>query len=193
MSRYHERYVYLRAHNFLPLEARELARLPKATPALRSLIEDRDVRRARFERLAATKIAYGKWRRADVEHKWRINLSRLYHNKNWRVKEGARGNQQRMPKYSPNPWAMYRGYIKQVGDKNYVSPWELKQLRKGKTLLDKGLIFVQSSERTASAGGAVNKGMIRQWMDEKNIAIKKARGANRTRLQQEYHRLEKLL
>jgi hypothetical protein len=194
VSRYRDRYNELRSNWFLPLEARELARLPKSTPALKEMIADRLERRARFEHVAATKIASGKWRRTAVHKKWLSNLSRMYSKRSWRVKEGPKGGQQVMAKRAPNPWAMYRSYVKQSGDKGYVSPWELKQIKGGKTALQQGLIFVQGAERKLQAhDGTVNKGMIRSWMDQKDESIKHARGKHREQLLIERRRLEKLL
>jgi len=77
-SRKQARYQFLRLHWFLPLEARELSALPKATPALKQLVADRDARRERFERIAAHKIATGRWRRQDVPDKWVANITRMY-------------------------------------------------------------------------------------------------------------------
>ena len=190
MSRRRDRYNFLRAHSFLPLEARELSKLPKSSPAWRLMVQDRDARRARFERMAANKIARGRWRRGDVDRKWLKNIARLYSRRGWRVKFGAKGAQQEMPRFSPNPFSMYRSYQRQAPGQNYISPWESRQLLKGKTLLDKGLIFVQKEEK---AGRPVNKDMVRNWMKEKTQAIKRARGKRRVQLRLEYNRLEKLL
>jgi len=87
---------------------------------------------------------------------------------------------------------MYRDYVRRAPGKNYVSPWEVKQLKQGKTLLQKGLIFVQQTEKKAREGG-IGKPMIRQWIEQKRQAIKKARGKRRVQLQIECSRLESLL
>ncbi len=192
MSRRQDRYGFLRAHFFLPLEARELSKLPKSTPAFRLMVQDRDARRARFERMAANKIAKGRWRRGDVDRKWLKNIARLYSRRGWRVKFGARGAQQKMPRFSPNPFSMYRAYERRAPGKDHVSPWEVKQLKQGKTLLQKGLIFVQQTEKKVREGG-ISKPMLRQWIDQKKEAVKGARGKRRVQLQIEQRRLEGLL
>jgi len=190
------RYNALIAEHFTPLESRELSKLPKSTPALKQIREDRVVRWEKFERFATNKIDRGYWRPQDVKSKWITNLARLYYKRDWRVKHGAVGNQPKMLKGSPNPWAMYRDYTRITGGpdaKGYVSPWELKQIKSGKTALDKGLIFIQ---RKALSGGSVTgvpKPMIQKWIDEKNLAIVKARGQHRRDLITQRDRLKKEL
>lgn len=195
-TRKQNRYQWLTVHHFTPLEARMLSVLPKATPALKLLVAERDARRERFEKLAAHKIATGRWRRQDVPNKWVANLTRMYSKRGWRVKEGPRGDQPAMPRHSPNPWAMYRSYEKQVGgpkSKDYVSPWELKQIKHGTTKLQKGLVFVQKLEKESKRAGGVSKNMIRSWISDKDEAIRNARGRNRAQLIIERNRLERLL
>jgi len=119
------RYNQLRIEHFTPLESREFSKLPKNTPALKLMREARATRRDRFEKIAATKIANGKWRRADVSKKWIANLTRFYSKMKWRVKDGPVGAQQKMPKRGINPWAMYRAALREAPDKpDYSSPWK---------------------------------------------------------------------
>ena len=189
------RYQTLRLHYFLPREARELSVLPKSTPALKLLIAERASRRARFERTAAQKIATGRWRRQDILDKWTANISRMYTRRGWRVKEGPIGDQPKMARGSPNVWAAYRDAERQVGgpkSKSYVSPWELKQIRKGKTKLQKGVVFVQKLEKQSKKAG-VSQTMLRRWVAEKEEAIRRARGKNRTQLIIEKNRLERMI
>lgn len=200
MARYRqrrlERYQLLRAEHFTPLEARELSKLPRNTPALRMLRVDRVARWERFQKIANAKMDRGKWRTKDVPKKWLANLARVYRARRWRVQSGPVGGQQKMVKGAPNPWAMYRMYEQLVGgprSKSYVSPWELRNIRKGRTTLAKGLVFVQRLEQQAVAKGSLNKGVIRSWLDDKRAAITKARGSQRAQLLIEYKRLEKLL
>lgn len=192
-TRRQQRADILRLAHFTPLEVRELSKLPRNTPALKQMVQDRVERRARFEKLAATKIASGRWKRGDVQKKWLLNLSRMYTKRGWRVKEGATGKQQPMPKGSPNPWAVYRNYDKQAPDKAYLSPWEIRQVAHGKTRLEKGLVFVQTIEKQAQAGKGLNKSVIRNWVEQKNEAIKKAKGGKKAQLMIERNRLERLL
>ena len=193
------RYRELRLEHFTPREARMLSTLPKSTPALKSLRDDRVARRSRFEKVAATKIAKGKWRRGDVEKKWLQNLSRMYTKNKWRVQEGPKGKQDNLGgKGSINPWAMYRSYEKRVGGpgtKSYVSPWEVRQISSGNTRLEKGLIFVQQVERRAKkeGGGGLSQGQVKQWIAEKDLAIKAATGKRKEQLILEKNRLERLL
>lgn len=183
------RYNSLRTAHFTPLEARELSILPKETPALKLVVETRLQRRGRFEKAAARRISTGVWQREDVPGKWLANLARMYTRSRWRVQEGPRGKQAAMPKGGPNPWAMYRSAEKIAPTKGYVSPWQIRQIRKGKTKLEKGLIFIQKAER---AGGA-SFGQLRLWITQKDRAISKAKGQRKEQLLIERGRLERLL
>lgn len=187
-SRKRTRYDFLASHHFTPLEAREFSTLRKETPALKKAVEEREIRRARFEKVAASKVSRGLWRREDVAKKWRSNLSRLYTKHGWRVQEGARGAQQAMPKGSPNPWAMYRSMERLAPPKKDISPWQLRRVF-GKTRLERGLIFIQKAER----GGGVGLPQVRQWIAEKDNAIKRATGQRKDQLVVERNRLERLL
>jgi len=186
------RYGILLSERFTPLEARELSKLPANTPALKLLRADRRARWERFEKIAARKLDRGQWRERDLHAKWLGNLARLYYKRRWRVQSGPEGRQPKMPKGAPNPWAMYRDYERLAPGKDYVSPWEVKQVKGGKTLLQKGLLFVQRTEKKAREGG-ISKPMIQSWIDQKAQAIKDARGKRRTQLVIERRRLERLL
>jgi hypothetical protein len=190
------RYNELIAAYFTPREARELSVLPKKTPALQQMMDDRLTRRSRFEKIASRKIANGQWSRRDVPGKWIKNLTRMYSKRGWRVQHGAVGNQPKMPKGSPNVWAAYRGYEKAVGGpgtKNYVSPWELRQVKSGKTLLDKGLLYVQKQERKGGTTSGVSKATIQQWIDGLDKSISKARGKRKQDLIAQRDRLRRQL
>jgi len=182
------RYDYLVSRHFTPLEAREFSTLRKETPALKVAIWEREIRRARFDKVAATKISRGVWRREDLPAKWRNNLSRLYSARGWRVQEGARGAQQPMPRGFPNPWAYYRACERIAPPKKDVSPWQLRRIF-GKTHLERGLIFIQKAERQ----GGTKVGQLAQWVKEKEAAIKRARGSRRSQLVIERNRLARLL
>jgi hypothetical protein len=87
---------------------------------------------------------------------------------------------------------LYRDAEKRMGgtgSKGYVSPWEIKQIKSGKTRLEKGLIFVQREEKRKGASHE----MIKQWIEQKNEAIGKARGKRRSQLIIERGRLERML
>jgi len=184
---------YLEEHHFTPLEIGELSQLTKSTPALRRMVRDRDARFDRFLKIAAGKVERGKWRVKDLDKKWAKNLSRLYSRKHWRVKEGPRGRQQAMKRGTPNVWAMFRDY--QVGagvSKDYIRGYPDVEGRRrawGKVSLLKGLVSIQQAEKK----GRTSPGMIRQWIAEKNEAIKSARGKHRVTLMIERNRLERLL
>jgi len=182
------RYEYLTTRGFTPLEARELSVLEKQTPALKLLIAEREQRRTRFEKIASRKIALRVWRRRDIPAKWTNNLSRMYTKRGWRVREGPVGNQPDMPRGSPNPWAMYRSAEKVAPPKRGVSPWQLRKVF-GKTRLERGLIFIQQAEKR----GGVSLDQVRQWISEKDTAIKRARGGRRKQLIVERDRLGRLL
>ena len=182
------RYEYLCSAYFTPLEARELSTLSKTTPALQLVIAGRAARRARFERVAASKVARGVWLHRDVPRKWLDNLARMYNARRWRVQEGPRGAQQPMPKGSPNPWAMYRAAERVAPAKKDESPWQLRRIF-GKTKLERGLVFVQRVERR----GGTNPVQVQQWVREKDEAILRAQGQRKEQLIIERNRLERLL
>lgn len=189
------RYNELREHHFTPGESRALSQLPRNNPARTDMIQDRDQRWERFIRIAHNKVSRGQWRERDIPSKWLKNLSRLYSKKRYRVQYGSTGDQPPMPKGSPNPWAMYRDYERRHGGpdgKPYISPWQLKQIRAGKTELQKGLIFIQKTEKRFGEG-AISKARVQSWIADKEQAIKKARGKRRATLIIERNRLEKLL
>ncbi len=160
------RYQYLRANRLTPIEAREFSVLPKSTPALKGLVVDRNARWERFVKIANSKLRKGKWRQRDLPSKWLANLSRMYHKRGWRVKEGPRGRQKPMAKGSVNPWAMYRSYERQFPGKGYRSPWEIKQVRGGKTPFDRGQVFIQKAEK------GVGKSTIQHWIDQLTESIR---------------------
>lgn len=193
------RYNELRLEHFTPREARELSTLSKNTPALKLVREARQTRWARFERIAAAKISQGKWRRGQVGAKWIKNLSRMYTKNNWRVQEGPTGDQPRMAKHSPNPWAMYRSAEKAAGgpgSKGYISPWEVVAIRpRGESRLERGLIFVQQMERRArrEEGSGLSMTQLRSWIEQKEAAISEAKGRRKEQLIIEKNRLERLL
>jgi hypothetical protein len=182
--------------HFTPLEARELSKTSLSTPAMQLIIASRLARWTKFERAADRKIAIGQWKRDQVSQKWLQNLSRMYHNKRWRVQYGPKGNQQPMVKGGVNPWAMFREAERAAGGpgtKRYKSPWEARQLAGGKTRLEKGLIFVQRVEQKTKRGDTLNAVQIRQWIAEKEVAISGARGKRQEQLILERNRLERLL
>lgn len=183
------RYQFLIARYFTPLEARELSTLSRKTPALRMAISERIDRRQRFERDASRRIARGQWKHEDVPQKWVNNLTVMYNKRNWRVQEGPRGRQSAMPKGTPNPWAMYRAYVRIAPVKGYVSPWQLRQIRKGSTVLEQGLVFVQRAERQ----GGASLIQVAEWIREKNKAINRAKGQRKKQLVIERDRLARLL
>lgn len=187
----------LRSRHFAPKEARELSVLPKSTPALRAMIVDRISRRERFEKLAASKIASGKWKRSQVSGKWVKNLSRLYSKYRLRVKFGPKGKQDNLGGVGAiNPWALYRHYVRSTGGQGgqgHVSPWELRQVKRGKTRLEKGLVFVQRAERQAWSGKGVSQATVRDWIAQKDEAIRQATGRRKAQLMIERNRLERML
>lgn len=188
-SRHEARRDFLVRKHFTPLEARELAAIPKATPALQKVIHEREARWIRFSRAATRRVRQGIWRPDEVSGKWLTNLGRMYTRSRWRVREGPRGKQHAMPKGGPNPWAMYRNAIKVSPGKKHVSPWEIRQIWEGKTPLERGIIFIQRVERM----GGASLGQVQQWIVQKNAAIRKAKGKRKEQLVIERNRLERLL
>jgi len=191
-ARRQARYEFLLARRFTPLEARELSRLPGDAPALRLVVRERESRWNRWQGMARWRVGKGQWREEDVPERWLGYLARLYTKRGWRVQHGAKGKQQKMPKYSPNPWAMYRGYERQAPRKDYVSPWEVRIISRGTPSLVRGLVQAQRAEKGLAAG-AVSRDMIRSWIAQKDKAISGARGTRRTQLIIERNRLERLI
>lgn len=193
------RYQDLRGKHFTPKEARELSTLPKETPALKIMKQEREARWNRFEKIASNKLYKGQWKRKDLPSKWLKNLSRMYTKNKWRVQEGPKGKQDNLgAKGSPNPWAAYRSAEKEAGgpkSKGYVSPWEVKQISHGKTKLQKGLIFVQRKERQVKVAGnsPASRAQIKVWIEQKEEAIREAKGRRKAQLIIERNRLEKML
>ena len=193
VTRKQQRYDLLRSEHFLPLEARMLSVLAKNTPALKRLRADRVARWNRFMRIAIRKQVQNRWQSGDIPVKWEKNLSRLYRVKRWRVQYGSTGQQQDMKKGSPNPWAMYRSYERLTGGpeaKGYVSPWELRMVKKGKSLLDKSLIYLQRAKR---AGQPVNRGQVRDWIEKLDASIRGSRGSRRAQLVRQRENLRRSL
>ena len=182
------RYDLLRAEHFTPLEARELSKLPRNTPALRALRADRRDRRARFEKIAERKLQRGEWSRQDIPRKWLRNLERMYSRNHWRVQYGPTGKQQPMPRHSPNPWAMYRVYDHFLPGKGYKSPWEKRQVRRGRTRLERGQVFISRARR-----GNGRRTQVESWLAQLERSIATARGRRRDRLLQQKARLERML
>lgn len=98
-----------------------------------------------------------------------------------------------MPKGTFNPWAMYRDYERVTPSKGYVSPWEVRQIRHGRTLLDKGLIFIQRRVKGGGTVSGVPQHMVEEWIRQKEVAIGRARGAHRRELIEQRERLRESL
>jgi len=184
----------LRSEHFSPLEARELSKLPRNTPALKAMRADRIARYDRFLRLVERKIAKGKWEPTDVQGKWVNNLARMYHKNNLRVQYGPTGKQQRMIKGAPNVWALYRRYVKITPGKRYKSPWELRPEKKGgPPPLNRATLYAQRAQRQQQAGSAVSSGQIQNWINQLNDGIRKSKGVRRRQLIQQRDNLLKRL
>ena len=192
-TRQQKRYDLLIEDHFTPLEARALSVLAKNTPALRLLRSDRVARWDRFMKIAVRKQSRNQWQPQAISEKWTKNLARLYRARRWRVQYGGEGTQQDMKKGSPNPWAMYRDYERRVGGpktKGYTSPWELRLVKKGKTVLDKRLILIKRAERK---GEQVPRSQVRDWIEKLDIAIRGARGSRRAQLVAQRNNLRRAL
>jgi hypothetical protein len=98
-----------------------------------------------------------------------------------------------MVKGSPNPWASYRDYIKDTGGvfaQGYLPLWKMKQVGSKKSLLDRGLLFVQQKEK----GGVSkpSKAMLNEWIGNLDSSIKSARGERKKQLTTQRDRLKRL-
>ena len=184
----------LLSEHWSPLEARELSRLPRNTPALKTMRKDRIARWERFAKIVNRKIEQGKWAPADVQGKWIANLARMYRKNNLRVQYGPTGKQQRMVKGAPNVWALYRKYVKITPDKRYRSPWELRPEKKGgPPPLNRATLYVQRAQRQQQTGIPVSSGQLQNWIAQLNTGIRKSRGVRRRQLIQQRDNLLKKL
>lgn len=181
------RYQALVHHHFTTFEAREFSALPKATPALRALISERDARWERFTRIARRKIGRGAWGRSDVPRKWLLNLSRFYKRKGYVVQYGPKGKQKGPPKGSPSPWEMYREFEERYPGKSYISPWEIKQIKGGGTPFERGQIFIQKAQRTPK--GVDRNTMVNQWIHQLTESISMSTGTERAKFIEQRRRL----
>jgi hypothetical protein len=183
-------YRLLNARHFTTRECRMLSSLGRLTPALRAVIADRERRRNRFERYAASMVSDGRWTRADVVRKWLAYIGRVYTQNHWRVAQGTIGSQEYMARGSMNPWACYRAFEKEHPSRRDVSPWETRK-PKGKTKLAKGIVFVQQLEKGTRTA---TQTQLRQWIGQKEEAVRKSHDKQRkTQLRLEIRRLEGLL
>jgi len=117
------RYQLLKADGFLPFECRVLSKLPKATPALKAMRQDRRATRGRFDR-KAVRLGYSDWK---YEGEYRKLLKRKYKRNGWNVKRGPKGRQKGPAKGRPSAWKMYRDFEKRYPGKDYESPWEKRK------------------------------------------------------------------
>lgn len=178
-------------HNFLPFEARELSVLTRRTPALVSMVAARDLRRARFERIAARKFAEGKWRRNQLRTKWIANIKRFYRRNGLLVQSGAVGRQPRMRKGDPNPWALYRATIKESGrdyDRHGYPTGRRK--RRGVQILNRGALL---QARAARTGKTVSTAYVQQSMSELMRSIVFSRGSKRQQFIKQYNNLANMI
>ncbi len=180
-------YDYLINHHMTPLESRVLSVLPRLTPAVRLMTADRDSRWDRFQKIAASKIARGRWQPQDLIRKWASNLYRSYRKSNVLVQHGPVGKQQRMPKGMPNPWALYRRYVDIAPDKGYESPWE-KQKSGTHPPLDRTQWFVRRAGSSPTSNA-----QLRIWIEQLNQSIKKSGGKRRAAFIINRDRLQDLL
>lgn len=188
-----KRFTFLLSAHFVAWEALRLSRLSPDDPAVRAMVSARKAVRAKFERLAAARIASGAWGRSAVPGKWLACLSRLYTSNRWRVQEGPRGAQQPIPRGSPNPFAMYRHFIKLAPPKKDDSPWEGRAREyKTRAKLIHGLVAVQRMARQFKEG-KISAATLRQWVGQKKAAITRARGPKRAELRIQLRKLEALL
>lgn len=188
-----KRAAFLLSASFLAWEAHHLAALRPNDPAFRAMVFARRLLRAKFERLAATKIASGAWQRGDVPARWLARLGRLYTRQGWRVVVGPVGEQPGFTKGAPNPFAMYRHYVKLAPSKKHVSPWETRAKQyKTRAKLVHALVKVQLLARQFKEG-KVDRATVSRWVSQKKAAIAGARGKRREELTIQLRKLEALL
>lgn len=116
-----KRYEILKFEGFLSFEARVLSRQSAATPAMKTMRQERRRYLAKFEKEAWRKG----WSRTKATKTYRERIRGIYHKKNWIVQEGPTGRQRGPKKGSLSPWAMYRDYVKR-----HPNPDEYERLRR---------------------------------------------------------------
>jgi len=174
-----KRKALLLAEGFLPSESQQLSKLPKSTPALRLLRKERQALRERFSRKADRMD----WSKTRTNKEYRKRIKNLYDRRGWLVQEGPKGKQRGPRKDKPSLWTMYREYERRRPGKPYVSPWEKKQIKKGKTKLDRGQIFIKKAERAQSSVELEN------WVAQLDMSIEAATGERKKQLEKQRERL----
>ena len=182
----------LSAHHFSPSEVAQFSTLGRMTPTLKAMIRERDIRRRRFENLAAGKIARGVWAREETPRRWWANVARMYRSRGWITKYAIANTPVPIGVGKPNPWGWYRACEKTHPDPKHVSPWVLGR-RHGKTKLERGLMFVEVLEQRTKQGNPPTSTQLRLWIGQKENAVAKARGQRKAQLKVELGRLERLL
>lgn len=124
-----------------------------------------------------------------IDAKWKLNLKRYYKKNNWIVEEGPKGKQKGPMKGSPSPWAAYREYERTYPGKDYVSPWELKKI-KGKTVFDRGQIFLSKAEKNSVSPGADT---LKYWISQLGNSINMAKGKQKQQFMKQRERLQEIL
>jgi len=182
----------LTAHHFSPAEVSQLSTLGRMTPTLKAMIRERDLRRRRFENLAAGKIATGAWTREGLAWRWWANIHRMYADQGWITKYAVANTPVPIPAGRPNPWCWFRAREKTHPGPRSVSPWELRR-HPGKTKLERGLVFVEVLEQRIRKGNPPTSTQLRLWIGQKRTAIARAGEPRKSQLKIELARLEHLV
>jgi hypothetical protein len=170
---------------FMSWEADELSKLPRKNRALREMSAYRDKQQASFFVRNAKKVGEGRWRSSDTAKHWKAYLWGWYRRNGLCVKLGAVGKQQKIPVGFPNVWEWYRRQLRITPDsKAFVSPWQQKQIKSGKTPLDRGQIFIQSGKASSPYTGSWLLALSKKIAHAKN-------SAERTMYTNQYNRLAK--
>lgn len=196
MARYRQRrqkrYRDLIDNHFLPAEAREFSALPSQSPQLRLMVRERLDQWDRFVQRFDRYVDRGSWIPRSKSKRWKQYLTSWYRRNGFMTTGTKPVGKLRRVKHLPSPWAWYRSRERLSPGKNYVSPWEIQQLRRGKTPFDRGQIFVQKTKTKIKEDGGIGLNTLRSWIDQLEQSINRASKEDKDRFRQQQVNLLKL-
>lgn len=185
----------LSKYPLLPIEIRELAKLPKANPVLTRMLKERKTAWDRFRKIADVHVKRGEWGRETALERFRKQILAQYTQNGWRVQTGPVGRQYGIPRGFPNPWEWYRDRLRRSGGetaKGYRSPWEVFPTATTKQF-NMDLIAVQVLEAKARKGEHVPRRTLQIKLASLSYRIKHPAGKPVAYLLIARNRLQRLL
>ncbi len=159
-------YDELMSRGFVHVEAMEFSKLLRRNPTIRWMMKSREKQLKSFDNRFARKVYSGVWSADERYQRFKDYLFGWYKRHGFLSQGKAKGKQPRLRKNAPNPWVWYRAVEPHVPDKRYRSPWEVTQVKRGKTKFDRGQIFIQKAEKGAQ------KSAIQGWIDQLTKSIR---------------------